>query len=292
MGCVALDDMPAQTVLITGAAGRIGRLLRPRLAPHWRLRLCDFVEQEPARPGENVEVVDAAMADAAALARAVDGVDAVVHLAGISVEGAWPDILATNVDGTQRLLEACRRAGVGRVAIASSAHVAGFATRADAQTDEGGRAVLPATSAPRPDTYYGVSKAAMEALGSLYAHRFGMHVVAIRIGTLTPRPVTDRAQAIWIGADDIAALVAASVDPAHVRPGFHVVWGTSDNARRWTSLAEARALGYEPREDAAALVLGEQVRDDLTETENAYLGGTWTQVPLGEWLRPPPTPAR
>jgi nucleoside-diphosphate-sugar epimerase len=280
-------DPSSGTVLITGAAGRIGRLLRQRLTARWRLRLCDIAPQEPPAPGENVEVLTAAMADDAALARAIDGVAAIVHLAGISVEGGWQDILATNVDGTRRLLELAQRAGVRRVVLASSAHAAGFRTRADARTDEDGRPVLPASSAPRPDTYYGVSKAAMEALGSLYADRFGIHVVAIRIGTLG-RPATDRSQAIWISADDLARLVEAAITPAHQRGGFHVVWGTSANTRRWTSLAEARALGYRPADDAANEVSLEAADTDSAGAENTYLGGTWTQIALGQWLRPPP----
>ena len=72
------------------------------------------------------------------------------------------------------MFEAARRAGVPRVVFASSNHAVGFHPAVDPVPDD-----LP----PRPDTYYGVSKVAGEALGSLFHDRYGLDVVCLRIGT-------------------------------------------------------------------------------------------------------------
>ena len=98
-------------ILITGAAGGVGTLLRPRLARQGRvLRLLDIAPIE-AGPGE--EAVTADITDPKAMAEAMDGVDAVLHLGGHSLERAWEDILHVNIHGTYVVLEAARRAGYG-----------------------------------------------------------------------------------------------------------------------------------------------------------------------------------
>ena len=143
------------------------------------------------------------------------------------------------------MLEAAREAGVGRVVLASSNHAVGFRRVADAGEDG-----LPADSSPRPDTYYGVSKAAIEALGSLYHSRFGMDVIAVRIGSCfeTPLPLGLRGLTTWLSPDDGARLFEACL--AAPSPGYRLIWGVSDNTRRVYSLAEAEALGYRSEDDA------------------------------------------
>jgi uronate dehydrogenase len=261
-----------QHVLITGGGGRIGRTLRAGLASADRpLRLLDLADQEPARPDEPVEVVRADLDDPAAVARACAGVDAVVHLGGIPTEAPWADLLRVNVDGTRILLEAARDAGVRRVVLASSVHAAGYYRRPAGPVGDG-----VAAGVPRPDGYYGWSKAALEALGSLFADRFGMTVFALRIGAFTPQPTDERQIDMWLAPEDCVRLVTACLD-ADVT-GFRVLWGVSANADRWLSLAEGREIGYEPREDSARFA--GSVRPDETGTAD-LLGGTFTIRPLG-----------
>lgn len=246
-----------ERILITGAAGRIGVLLRARLARPGRvLRLLDRVDPG-ASPAE--ESVTCSVSDLDRTAAACAGVAAVVHLAGRSGEADWPDILADNIDGTHAVLEAARRAGVPRVVFASSNHAVGFRPAGETAPDY---------AFPRPDTFYGVSKAAGEALGSLYHDRHGMDVICLRIGTCTERPDTERALSTWLSPDDCGRLVEAALTvPA---PGFRVVWGVSANTRGRWSLAEARALGYRPRDDAEVYAGAVTPATDLDRT---YLGG-------------------
>lgn len=114
-----------RTVLLTGAAGGVGTLMRELLPPYgYRLRLFDQrpVDGEP-------DAITAELADTEALRAAADGVDAIVHLAGISLEAPFEEILRANIEGTYRLYEAARAAGVRRVVFASSNHAVGFTPR-------------------------------------------------------------------------------------------------------------------------------------------------------------------
>jgi uronate dehydrogenase len=256
------------TILITGAAGRIGTMLRPRLAGEGRtLRLLDIAELT-AGPGE--EAIRASVTDLDAMTAACQGADAVVHLAGIATEGPWPEILQVNIQGTYVAFEAARRAGVPRVVFASSNHAVGFSPRADFP--------VPDYAFPAPDTYYGVAKVTGEGLAGLYYYRYGLDAICIRILTCFETPPSLRALATWLSPDDAGRLFEACLTaPA---PGFRVVFGVSANTRGgWVSLAEARALGYEPRDDAevfAAELIAEHGEPDPDDPVFRYLGGEFT----------------
>jgi uronate dehydrogenase len=258
------------TILITGAAGAIGTMLRPRLArPGRTLRLLDTapLPAGPAGPGE--ESVTASVADLDAMIAACTGVDAVIHLAAISGEAAWERILAVNIEGTYAAFEASRRAGVPRVVYASSNHAAGFTPRSGFP--------VPDYAFPVPDTYYGVSKAAGEALAALYHHRYGMDTICLRILTCAERPQNARSLSTWLSPGDAGRLFEACLTVPD--PGFRVAFGVSANTRGgWVSLAEARALGYEPRDDAeayAAEVIAEHGEPDPADPVLAHLGGEY-----------------
>lgn len=259
-------------ILITGAAGQVGTLLRPLLArPGRQLRLTDLV---PLTPGEGEEFVRADLNDPDAMARAMKGVDAVLHLGGQSREHPWPDIVASNINGTHCLLEAARLEGVPRLVLVGSHHSAGFHTR----PADGGD--LPDYAFPRPDTFYGVSKVVMEALGGLYHDRFGLDVTVIRLGTCNEGSADTRGLATWISPGDMARLVEAALEAR----GYHVVWGVSANTRRWWSLEAARSIGYEPQDDSevhAPALLAEQGEPDLADPLHDRAGGAFTLRELG-----------
>ena len=260
-------------VLITGAAGQIGTMLRPRLArPGRALRLLDTA---PLTPGPGEEAISASVTNLDAMTAACRDADAVVHLAGIPGEAPWSEIRAVNIDGTYAVFEAARRAGVGRVVYASSNHAVGF-TPSSAFP-------VPDYAFPAPDTYYGVSKVAGEALAALYHHRHGLDAICIRILTCTERPETVRSLSTWLSPDDAGRLFEACL--AAPRPGFRVVFGVSANTRGgWVSLDEARALGYEPRDDAEAYVdevIAACGAPDPADPVLAFLGGEFTLPGLG-----------
>ncbi|MEV1175329.1 NAD(P)-dependent oxidoreductase [Nonomuraea sp. NPDC049784] len=259
-------------ILMTGAAGKVGALLRPRLARDGRtLRLSDI---HPVEPGPGEEWVTADLADPAAVAEAMKGVDAVIHLGGQSREHPWADIVQANINGTQVLLEAARQEGVQQLVLMGSHHAAGFHTRPADGSD------LPDYAFPRPDTFYGVSKVVMEALGSLYHDRFGMNVTVVRLGTCNEASGDTRGLATWISPDDLTRLIEAAL----TAPGYHVVWGVSDNARRWWSLEEAESIGYVSRDSSdpqAAALIAEQGEPDLSEPLHNRAGGVFTLKELG-----------
>jgi nucleoside-diphosphate-sugar epimerase len=265
-------------ILITGASGGLGQLMRPRLRRPGRvLRLLDVVAPAPAEPGEAVEPITASVTDAEAMAEACADVDAIIHLGGHSRETAWADAMQVNIDGTHTLLEAARHAGVGRVILASSNHAVGFREIAEAADGP-----LPADSSPRPDTYYGVSKAAIEALGSLYHSRFGIDVIAVRIGSCfeTPLPLGPRGLITWLSPDDGARLFEACL--AYQSPGYRLIWGVSDNTRRICSLAEAEALGYKSLDNAERFADQLLAGDGAEALKFPYLGGAaFCEAPLG-----------
>src|SRR5207237_1243478 len=103
-------------------------------------------------------------------------------------------------------------------------------------------------AAPRPDSRYGVSKAFGEALGSLYADKYGMEVVCMRIGNVNPRPMDKRRLSIWLSPRDLAQLVSIAIDRPGIR--FEIVYGVSGNKRRWYDNSNAERLGYRPQDDS------------------------------------------
>ncbi|TQS43169.1 NAD-dependent epimerase/dehydratase family protein [Cryptosporangium phraense] len=254
-----------EVVLLTGAAGLIGSALRTRMArPGRLLRLFDTATL--GAPGPDEQVIQASVTDPAAVTDACAGVDAIVHLAGISGEAPYDEIQAVNVEGTRNVFEGAREHGISRVLLASSNHAVGFARREDEP--------LPADVPFAPDTWYGWSKTSMESMGQLYHHRFGMDVVALRIGTCRETPPHVRSLATWLSLDDAARLVEASLSTPS--PGFRQVWGVSANTRNWWSLAEGFAIGYAPEDDAEAYA--DQVDGEPTD----LVGGPFTTIPLGE----------
>src|SRR5215475_1371158 len=228
------------TILVTGAAGGIGTMLRSRLArPDRLLRLLDTGPVDSPVPGE--EAVPASVTDMATVTEACQGADAVIHLGGISGEAPWDLVLDVNINGTYSVFEAARRAGVPRVVFASSNHAVGFTPAADFPVRD--------YAFPAPDTYYGVSKAAGEALAALYHHRYGLDAICLRILSCKERPADARDLSTWLSPDDTGRLFEACLTAPE--PGFRVAYGVSANTRGgWVSLDEARALGYEPRDDS------------------------------------------
>jgi uronate dehydrogenase len=261
-------------VLLTGASGRIGRMIRPRLADlGWELHCLD------RDPNGDLEVMSIDVLDGDALDAATVGCGAVVHLAGIPSEAPLAQILEANVQGTQAVLDAALRRGIRRVVLASSNHAVGMWERS-------GDEKLEVDIRPRPDTFYGVAKVALEALGQLYSDRFGLEVVSLRIGTCVDQPRNRRELATWLSPDDAARLIDASLRGQV--SGHVIAYGVSANTRGWWDLSTARELGYQPEDDAerfADVIPAEGSRRPRTGVlpppAPERVGGAFTSIPLG-----------
>lgn len=258
--------MPTPTkILITGAAGRIGTMLRPQLRAEGRiLRLLDISAVTDLDDCE--EFLQASVTDPDAMSEACREVDAIIHLGGEAGESTWSHIAEVNIGGTYTVFEAARRQGVKRVIFASSNHAVGYYPRTNAPA---GDYVFPA-----PDTYYGVSKVTGEALASLYNSRYGMDTICIRILTCVEKPTDLRMLSTWLSPEDAGRLFEACLSVT--APGFRIIWGVSANTRGWFSLDEAHSLGYHPQDNAekyAAQLIKEFGEPDLTQIDHRTIGG-------------------
>jgi uronate dehydrogenase len=235
-------------VLITGAAGAIGRQLRKGLTGVYELaRYTDVAEMQAAGPGE--EVVQADLSDRSRIEELVAGMDTIVHLAAslgairkdgkMVGETPWEKILRNNICPTYDIFDAAYKAGVKRIVYASSIHAHGFYRKTTKVGDH-----LP----PRPDTRYGLSKAFGEAVGRYYADNYGMEVVALRIATYKPEPTIIRDLGTWLSPDDAVRLVRAAIETPDVH--FDVLYGVSNNKRGLYDNPNAKRFGYFPEDDS------------------------------------------
>lgn len=258
-----------QQILIIGAAGNIGSWLRTSLRQEDRhLRLLDVAPQDAVEPGEDAHIITASITDHDAMLHACEGADAVIHLGGLSTAGyTWDEYLDVNVNGTRNVLDAVRHCGVGRIVYASSHHAVGFHPNTPGRT-------VPEYLYPRPDTLYGFSKAASESLCSLYHDRFGLDAICIRIGSYRTRPTSLRTLWNWLSPDDCTRLFEAALSVSN--PGFRLVWGVSANSRGIMSLAEARAIGYVPLDNAEEFINDIAIAHDGTAEGQDLIGGPYT----------------
>ncbi len=226
-------------LLMTGAAGNIGRQIRTGLAEFaTHVRLSDIADLGVQAEGEELLACD--LTDAKAVREMVRGCDAILHFGGISTENRTELIHRVNIDGTSHLYEAARLEGIGRILFASSNHVVGFHSR---------ETRLTASSPLRPDSIYGVSKAYGEALARLYWDKYGIETLILRVGSCFPEPRDRRMLATWMSAADMLRLIGAMLRAP--RLGCPIVYGVSDNDECWWDNREAAYLGWKPQDSSA-----------------------------------------
>lgn len=256
-------------LLLTGAAGALGRMLRPRMRRHCQtLRLSDLAAMDPAGPGE--EVVPAALEDLPAMLALLDGVDAVLHFGGVSIEKPFDVVLPANIVGAYNVYEAARQRGVKRIVFASSNHVTGFYGQGETITPQ---------ALPRPDSHYGLSKAFGENLAQFYFDRYGLETVSLRIGSCTPEPTDRRMLSSWLSHDDLERLLVAALSAPVV--GHTVIYGASDNRSSWWDNATARHIGYRPQDSSEpwrAQVEAAQPVVDASRPEARCQGGAFVTL--------------
>ncbi|MCH4811753.1 NAD-dependent epimerase/dehydratase family protein [Vreelandella neptunia] len=255
-------------ILVTGAAGGLGKSLRPhlsKLAKH--VRLSDIADLGTADEGE--ELIQADLSDMQAVTELVRDCDGIVHLGGMSVESPWEAILQANILGTYHLYEAARKQGKPRIVFASSNHTIGFYER---------NQLIDNQVVQKPDSLYGVSKCFGENLASLYHDKFGVETLSVRIGSCFDKPADTRMMATWLSqADFVSLLQRAFVTP---RLGYTVVYGASNNTEKWWDNSRAGFLGWAPQDSSEPWREETEALDfdiDSSDLAVRYQGGKFTK---------------
>lgn len=192
------------------------------------------------------------------------GADAIIHLAGIPLEDSWENLAPANIDGTQLVCSTAVESGVKRVVLASSIHATGL-TPIPTSGD-----LLKATIAPNPNTLYGASKVAVEALGQYFSQQHGLEVVILRICSRMTKPETARHLSTWLSPQDAVRLCEAAVSGA-IFANHWTVWGVSDNTRTWFDQSAGNALGFIPQDNAEAYAA-------RIEAQEKDVSGTYTTI--------------
>lgn len=260
---------PYDTILLTGAAGRLGTQLRRGLAPLCnRLRLADRVAITDLAPNEEAATFD--LADEAAVMGAAKDVQAIVHFGGAPLERPWEEILSANIRGSYNTYEAARKNGVRRVVYASSVHAIGY-HRLEDQID--------ANAPHRPDGLYGLSKCFVEDLGRLYWDKFGIETAALRIFSSFPEPADRRMLWSWLSFDDCNRLVCAALTAPKV--GFTVSFGISDNRFMPVDNRLAAHLGFQPQDNTEPFRAAIEAKTPTPDPKAAavqHLGGWFVDL--------------
>lgn len=260
-------------ILLTGAAGGLGTVLRQTLKPYTTiLRLSDIQAVPEAGEGEEVHLCN--LADKLAVDELVRGCNAIVHMGGVSVERPFEEILEANIKGVFHVYEGARRHGVRRVVFASSVHAIGFYRQSD---------TLDARLPRRPDGYYGLSKAYGEEMASFYHDRYGIETVSIRIGSSFPAPRDRRMMHTWLSAGDLTELIRCALYTPNV--GNTIVFGMSNNKKVWWDNRYAAHLGYAAQDSSEAFreQIEQQPMPAANDPSMVYQGGVFTaQGPFGD----------
>lgn len=272
-----MADIPEKPVLVTGAAGALGRVVARALgAMGWPLVLTDIAPfPDPVPPGSRF--VRADLTDGVAILRLAEGCGTILHFGGVSVERPFEDVIGPNIRGLYHIYEAARREGA-RVLFASSNHAIGFHERTEALDDD---------CALLPDGYYGLSKAYGELMGRMYWFKHGVENINVRIGSSFPEPVDARMLSTWLSYADLVRLCVRAGLAERVESC--VIWGASANSRTYWRRDARDALGWAPVDTAdtfagqmAAKVSGDPVVE-------RYQGGAYTAM---EYSRKAPPPAK
>ncbi|QJR10094.1 Uronate dehydrogenase [Usitatibacter rugosus] len=254
-----------ERLLLTGAAGMLGQVLRPAMrtwATH--LRVSDI---EPLGPAVgNEECVTCDLADEGAVRVLMDGVDGVVHMGGISVDKPWRTIVGPNIEGVYNLYESARIQGTKRIVFASSNHAIGFRKRTER---------IDADDPVRPDSLYGVSKVFGEAMSRFYFDRYGIESVCLRIGSSLPEPKDRRMLVTYLSFDDLITLVQRSLFAE--KADHTIVFGASANRDSWWDNSKAANLGWTPKDNTEPFRAKKEAEPpvDSTKPEHIHQGGVY-----------------
>jgi nucleoside-diphosphate-sugar epimerase len=248
-----------KAIVLTGAAGNLGSKLRAALAGRYALRLVDRETRgDPEVAPFDLSIWSETWADLFVGARAV------VHLAANpKADASWDDLLAPNIDAVLNVFDASVRAGVRRVIVASSNHVmGGYQNDCSPGKLTTNLSLRPGTlyvvhGELRDSSAYATTKLFAERVGRWYAERFGLSVIAVRIGWVRPGenrenelPVDrgDWFRQMWLSNRDFCRLMECCLE-ADEAIRFEVVNGMSNNlGMAWDLEHTRQVVGYQPQD--------------------------------------------
>lgn len=259
-----------QTILLTGAAGIVGTLLRPLLRDRYdHVLLTDLVDVEPVGPRESFTACD--ITERQQLAQLASQATGIVHLAGrVGADYSFDDVLGPNIAGTYNIYQAAYEAKISHVVYASSHHAIGFIPRG---------MPIDHNTPHRPDSHYGLSKAFGESAGSYFADKFGINILAIRIGYVGDHVTDERRRHTWISPRDLTQLIAIGLSDRV--QGYETVYGTSDNDPSFFDNGNATRLGYRPQDQANNHLANPEIADQKADPRSiagACVGGGFAEV--------------
>jgi len=299
----------ANRLLITGAAGRVGQAVLPYLRRRYPLRLLDRLPIPGAAAADEVIVGDLCQPEVARAA--VKGCRGVLHLACVhGIEAGFEETLDANYRSLLSVLQACVETGVDT----------GVGTGVDGCVNTGGDTDLDPTAAAgaeagaasgverfvytsshhvfgqhlrerfdqnsavlAPDSFYGLSKVFGEALCGLFAKRYGLRTLLIRLGNADPTVSDARRAALWSGAADLSQLVAIGLEHPDVH--LELVYGVSRCLGGLFSNERAEQLGYRPEQDAADHLGADYLSFEAMPATDGpeFVGGAYAARPLPRW---------
>ena len=232
-----------ERLLITGAAGALGAHCRQNVGHLAKiLRVSDRLEittEGSATQNDTEEIIQCDLADAAAVQELVKGCDGILHFGGQATESNWKVVRDSNIEGMYNLYEAARQQECKRIFYASSIHAIGYHSP---------NTVIDDSATIRPDTLYGASKAFGEALARMYFEKFNIETACVRIASCQPEPKNHRMLSTWFSYDDLVRLVTSVFETPVL--GCPIIYGVSNNQRRWADNTAASFLSWSPQDNA------------------------------------------
>jgi uronate dehydrogenase len=223
-------------ILVTGASGHLGGMLFSSLVKVGYKNLVG-TDLRKKNIKKNQKFILANLKNFKTVIKMTKGIHAIVHFGAIPIEDTQQNILNNNIIGTYNLFEAARINKVKRIIFASSNHAIGFHRRTTKLNE---------LSTQRPDSHYGLSKAFGENLSRLYADKFGIKSMCIRIGSCLKNPQDRRHLSTWISYEDLTQLVDIGIK--HKSIHHEIVYGASKNKKTWWNNSRAFKLGYKPKD--------------------------------------------
>lgn len=234
-------------VLITGGFGKIAKHFIQNFEHKYEITVADIVTNSEFFT-DKVRIEKANLMDFSVCSKLCEGIDTVIHLAGIVEPISESDeILETNIKTTQNIFKAAVKAKCKRLIFASSAQtIESYPT--DIQVNK--------NMLVKPKNIYGVSKCFGEALAAYHAHNSGISAICLRIGAYEfPKDFTEmnaRDLSAFLHPDDFNQLLIGCIETENIQ--YEVLNAISDNRYKRLDISESKEkVGYRPKADAFEL---------------------------------------